>query len=121
MDINTLFNNQGYLHISEKIFLHLNKKSILACRLVNSSWKNIIDNPIFWVKKCDQKGISKDLHNTLIETIKKITDSELRQDASVCLSMFHSDLISSNTWTQNGGHTCISGTMCLDYTRFMYS
>ena len=90
MDVKTLINNQGFLHISEKIILLLDKKSILECRMVNSSWKNIIDNPIFWVKKCDQKGISKDLHNVLIDTIQKITDSELRQEAAVCLSMFHS-------------------------------
>ena len=92
MDIKTLTNNQGFLHISEKIFLLLDKKSILACRFVNPSWKNIIDNPTFWIKKCDQKGLTKDLQNAWIDTIQKITDYELRQEAAMCLSMFHSDI-----------------------------
>ena len=55
MDIKTLTNNLGFLHISEKIFLLLDKKSILTCRIANSSFKNIIDNPTFWVKKPTQE------------------------------------------------------------------
>ena len=99
MDIKTLTNNQGFLHLSEKIFLLLDNKSILTCRIVNPSWKNIIDNPIFWVKKIQLKGLSKDLHNVWVSTFLKITDYELRQEASVCLSMFHSVLFSSDLWT----------------------
>ena len=71
MDIKTLTNNQGVLHLIEKIFSLLDKKSILICRIVNSSWKNVIDNPTFWIKKCDERGLSKELHKAWIDTIKK--------------------------------------------------
>ena len=41
MDIKTLTNNQGFLHITEKIFLLLDKKSILDCGMMKPTWKNI--------------------------------------------------------------------------------
>ena len=41
----------GLQNISEDIFKLLDKKSWLNCRLVNSSWKKIIQKPIFLLKK----------------------------------------------------------------------
>ena len=41
----------GLQNISEDILKLLDKKSLLNCRLVNSSWKKIIQKPIFWLKK----------------------------------------------------------------------
>ena len=49
-----LINNPGYQHIVEDIFLNLDQKEILQCRLVNKSWKKHIDQSIFWLKKCSQ-------------------------------------------------------------------
>ena len=46
-----LINNPGYQHIVEDIFLNLDQKEILQCRLVNKSWKKHIDKAIFWLKK----------------------------------------------------------------------
>ena len=43
--------NPGLQHISQDIFNLLDKKSILDCRLVNHAWKNILDEPTFWLKK----------------------------------------------------------------------
>ena len=46
--------NPGLQHISEDIFKLLDKKSLMDCRLVNSSWKNILDQPFFWIKKLNE-------------------------------------------------------------------
>ena len=43
--------NPGFQHISEDIFKLMDKSSLMNCRLVNSSWKNILDQPTFWLKK----------------------------------------------------------------------
>ena len=45
----------GFQHVGEDIFKLLNKESVLNCRLVNSSWKQFFDQPIFWLKKLDSE------------------------------------------------------------------
>ena len=52
-----LFANPGYSPIAQKIFGYLDHKSQLSSRLVCHSWKeDHIDQPHFWIKKCDQIG-----------------------------------------------------------------
>ena len=43
--------NFGLQHVSEDIFKLLGKKSLMDARLVNSSWKNVLDQPMFWLNK----------------------------------------------------------------------
>ena len=54
--------NPGLLHISEKIFKVLEQKCLLDCRMVNKSWKEVLDQPIFWLKKLNSNNnvVSKD-------------------------------------------------------------
>ena len=53
MDIVT--KTPGLQHLSEDIFKLLDKKSSLQCRLVNSFWKNVLEQPNFWLKKLSQE------------------------------------------------------------------
>ena len=46
----------GLQHISEDIFKLLDKKSLMNCRLTNSSWKNVSKNSTFWLKKMKMEG-----------------------------------------------------------------
>ena len=46
----------GLQHISEDIFKFLDKKSLMNCRSTNSSWKNVLDQPIFWLQKLEMDG-----------------------------------------------------------------
>ena len=46
----------GLQHISEDIFKFLDKKSLMNCRSTNSSWKNVLDQPIFWLQKLEMEG-----------------------------------------------------------------
>ena len=41
----------GLQHISEDIFNLLDKKYLIECRLVNSSWKTVLEGPGFWLRK----------------------------------------------------------------------
>ena len=43
----------GLQHIAETIFLNLSHKRLVYCRRVCLSWKELLlNNPIFWLKKC---------------------------------------------------------------------
>ena len=54
-----IINNPGLQHIIEKIFLNLDFADILACQLINKSCKEIVDNPMFWLKKWRLRGLSE--------------------------------------------------------------
>ena len=55
-EMNAIIKNPGLHHIVEDIFRCLDKKIILNCRLINYSWKKILDQPIFWLKKLNEKS-----------------------------------------------------------------
>ena len=57
--IDKIIKNPGLQHVSEDIFQLMDKKSLMNCRLVNRSWKNVMDQPNFWFKKL--KEDEKDL------------------------------------------------------------
>lgn len=46
-------------HLVEIIFLHLNLQDLLTCSRVNTAWNSLLKNPMFWLKKCVQKGLLK--------------------------------------------------------------
>ena len=79
--INSLFKNPAFSHISEKILWFLDHKTQLSCRLVSQSWKAQIDQPRFWIKKCDKEKTHCDLwhypqpkyiHRAWMELNKKV-------------------------------------------------
>ena len=54
--------NPGFQHVGEDILKLLDKESALNCRMVNSSWKQFFDQPIFWLKKLDSEFFSLKEH-----------------------------------------------------------
>ena len=86
ININILMDNPGFFNVVQIILSRLDQKSLLECRLVCHSWKSQVDQPLFWLKKCDAKGQSKNLHNAWNELIQKIEkNSNLAQEASKCI------------------------------------
>ena len=55
--LESFINNPGLQHIAENILQNLDKHSLLKYRLVNSSWKRILDQPIFWLNKLLKKEV----------------------------------------------------------------
>ena len=49
------FENPGLCHIGELILLNVSKESLEVLVEVNNSWKRIIEQPMFWLKKCELK------------------------------------------------------------------
>ena len=62
----------GLQHISEDIFKLLDKKSLTNCQLTNSSWKNVLERSIFWLKKMQMEGWKS--------LAKQIGDRQLAKD-----------------------------------------
>ena len=94
--ISSIGDNPGYSHITQKILLLLSHNEQLKCRLVGKSWKKFIDKPRFWIKKLEQKGQTKDLHDEWIDLVRRIeqdseikkkseSDSEMEKDVTTCL------------------------------------
>ena len=70
--------NTPCLHqVVEIIFLNLNFKDLLAWRLVNSSCRDILDKPLFWLKKCVHNGMSKKNHDDWYKAIKNTRNTNL--------------------------------------------
>ena len=93
--MNDLIENPGYLYIIHEICMYLDQKSLLSCRISCKSWKNIVDDPILWIKKCNQKSQFKAICNlwiNLIETTRgtsielKVTHSLIKMYRSVVLN-----------------------------------
>ena len=53
----TFTKTPGLQQISEDIFRCLDKKNLLNCRLVNHTWKEILDMPIFCLKNFDSSEV----------------------------------------------------------------
>ena len=48
--------SSGLHHIAENIFAHLDHENLLKCQEVNKYWKNILDNPQFWINLAHSKS-----------------------------------------------------------------
>ena len=54
--------NPAFYPLVEKMFGYLDKKNLDNCRLVSKSWKTVLDRPLFWLKKIEDKyGKDKEL------------------------------------------------------------
>ena len=71
--------NPGLQHMSEDIFKLLDKKTLMNCRLTNSSWKNVLDQSNVWLEKLKLAGVPKDVQESwknLAKTFAKQLDEE---------------------------------------------
>ena len=88
--MNTLMENPGFSNITEKILLHLDHKDLQACRLVCHSWKIQVDQPHFWIKKCNQRGQSEELFNAWFDLVRRIEkQSFLEKELGKCMMTWH--------------------------------
>ena len=84
----------GLQHVSEDIFKLLDKKSLTDCRLVNSSWKNVLDQPMFWLKKLKLEKIPLDFQKSLKELAKQLDiDQTAKAAAKDWLQKFNLEIL----------------------------
>ena len=71
-NLNTVFENPGFLIISSTISLLLDQDALLSCRLVSQSFRERVDDPHIWIVKLDNKGQSRELHVAWIDLLQQI-------------------------------------------------
>ena len=57
--IDGIIQNQGFQHLTEKILLNLPVKDLISLLSMNKTLKQILEDPMFWIKKWTLKGLSK--------------------------------------------------------------
>ena len=55
----TIVKCPGLQHLTENIFLNLNHGDLEKCRLINGQCEEIVNNPMFWLKKFIRRGMSQ--------------------------------------------------------------
>ena len=73
-----MINNPGIQHLAENIFLNLDVKCLKICLQINQSCKQILESPMFWLKKFT--WLSKENKKDWIKVIKPMKNSVQRND-----------------------------------------
>ena len=80
-NLEEIINSPGLQHIAEEMFLNLDFKDIMACTQINKSCKEIVENPIFWLKKWRlQRGLSKKNHEDWIKAVQITKNTTLNKN-----------------------------------------
>ena len=69
-----ILNTPGLVHIAENIFNNLDDKDVEVCRDINRSSKQILNNPMFWLRKFGQ--LSKENQKDWFKVIQSVKNSK---------------------------------------------
>jgi len=78
-----IVNNPGFQHLVINIFLNLNYKDLKACQLINQSANEILNDPMFWIRKFIQRGMSKENQKHWIKAIQSVTNSSFKEKSII--------------------------------------
>ena len=70
----TIICNPGLQHLAEKVLLNLDPWKLKICRQINQYCKQILQNPLFWLKKF--RNISTKYQKDWIKVLKKVKNSD---------------------------------------------
>ena len=68
--------NKGLQHIAEEIFKHLDKENLMNCQKVSQSWKDILDGPMFLLKRIENSNIPTKIKKNWTMLIKELEKVE---------------------------------------------
>ena len=74
-----IINNPGLQHVTENVFLNLGPDDLEICAMINQSSKQILDNPIFWLKKFVSKCMSKKNETDWAKAIQSVKKSDKKK------------------------------------------
>ena len=69
-----ILDNPGLVHLAENIFGNLFDENLEVCVQINQSSKQIVTNPIFYLRKFT--ALSKDNQNDWMKVLKSVKNSE---------------------------------------------
>ena len=71
--LENILNNSGLVHLAENIFGNLSDEKAEICRDINQSSKQLLGDPIFWLRKF--KSLSQENQKDWIKLIKPVRNS----------------------------------------------
>ena len=74
----TIINNPGLQHLAEKVFWNLNVEDLKICAQINQSSKQILENPMFWLRKFEDR-LSKENQNEWMKIIQSSENSKKKK------------------------------------------
>ena len=77
-----IVNTSGLQHLAENIFLNLNYELLKECFKINSSCREILENPLFWLKLFIQRGLSKENQKDWHRAIQLVKNTDLEKNIS---------------------------------------
>ena len=83
----------GLHHIAENIFINLGHETLLECKKVNEFWRQILENPTFWIKICAKNGLSLDNQMRWNTLIQELEDPSLKENVTEYLMEIHQGII----------------------------
>ena len=72
-----ILENPGLVHLAENIFSNLNDVNVEICRNINQISKEILDNPMFWLRKFG--NLLQENQKYWIKDIQSIKNSEKKK------------------------------------------
>ena len=85
-EMEKILNNPGLQHLTEEIFLNLNSGHLKKCQIINQSSSQILEKPIFWIKKLIRNGLSEENQNDWIKAIQSENNFEKKKNITAYLS-----------------------------------
>ena len=82
-------NNHGFHHILEEIFMNLDHQHLLNCQKVCTFWESILKNPVFWLKKCVNIGLTQEHEKLWAKLLKTLKDPSLKENMTSELMEIH--------------------------------
>ena len=76
----------GLQHISEDILKLLKTKGLMNCRLVNTSWKNVMNQSTFWLSKMKRQDITEDIQRSWKMLAQDLSNDQLSNDFVLILT-----------------------------------
>ena len=73
-----IINNPGLQHLVENFFFNLNVEDLKICAQINQSSKQILENPMFWLRKFEDR-LSKENQNEWIKIIQSSENSKKKK------------------------------------------
>ena len=74
-----IVNNPGLQHLAENILLNLDHHDLEICQGVNTSFKKILNNPRFWLRKFIRRGLSMKNQLDWIKAIRLTKDTDMEK------------------------------------------
>ena len=86
--IGNLINSPGLKHLAENIFLNLDYQVLETCQNVNATFQQFLDDPMFWIKRFIQRGLSKKNQDDWTEAIQMTRDGRAKPDLEKNILLF---------------------------------